>query len=171
MRVIDFQCYERARELFARYKNLTQVWEQLKQEGHRKAYGTIAKYYRKNKEEWDNLHDEYDKNSAQSAVKQYRDKAIEELSDIKNQLKTKITQHLSDDEAKKIDSQAIFALKGIVTEIDFLIQKIQPKENPSEKIIKIVMDVLLSHNVLGPQITDHRDEILKSVEKRLQRTK
>ena len=171
MRVIDYPCYERARELYARYKNLTRVWEQLKQEGYKKTYGTVRTYYLQNKEDWESLHAQYDENSQKGAVNTFRDRAISELLDLKGSLQSKITTHLADPEKEKIDSQSIFALKSLISEIDFLIQKSKPREDLTANIVEIVMNVLLGHSVLGPQIIEFKDEILKSIEKRLQKSR
>jgi len=168
-KVMDWTTYERARELYGRYQNCHRVWETLKEEGYKKTYNTICRWYKQNKEEWHAIANNYNSMSRDNAAKSFQSQRLDELVDLKEKLSKRVKDCLKD-KGKKVDSQAIFALKSLIQEVNYLYASLQPKEDNSQ-VVNIVMDVLLSHHVIGPQLVQFRDEIQKEINRRLKKSK
>jgi hypothetical protein len=168
MKVVDWEWYERARELFARYQNCSRVHDVLREEGCKKTYATVTRWYRENREEWQQIAEGYNNNSKENATVNFQNKRLQELIDLKEKLSKRVEYSLDNDD-KKIDSQSVFALKSLITEINYLFKSLQPKESDSSIIVNIVMDVFLGHPVIGPQVVEFKKEILKEIDKRLKK--
>jgi hypothetical protein len=168
MNVINFQWYERARELYARYRNCHEVWQHLKEEGCKFKYGTIAQWYRRNKQEWHEIADGYNTISKQNAVQCFQEQSLRELRELKDALSKRVNGALKNPK-EKIDSQSVFALRSLIAELNFLFKSMQPKKDSVSETVNIVMDVLLAHPVIGPQLVQFKTDITKEIEKRMKR--
>lgn len=163
---MDWKTYELAQELYAQYGNICEVHRKLKEQGIKKAQCTLYNWYHKNKEDWDQLRESYRDNKKTKFVESLGDTLFQEMVEINDLLLKKVKTGL-ESEDKKVNTQAVITLQRQVDSLLNQLETRQKDSNKAERYAKKLIEVLLSHKVIGPLLRRFINEILDKVKKEL----